>query len=305
VDKISAVINHKMDTAVSPLVCADHCAHLLKYKFSEVATKGEKLAEVLAYGYELYKYDMLLLFSDPYIEAQALGCPISLDPYPSLLGPKSHDRFDRTQEIIKAAQILKTKVDVPVFVSIKGPFSLAAFLGGIEDFLKILLRNENEAFALLEEATQFQNRYLDRLLQVGLNIFIGDPLSSSSVISPAVFKKFALEPIKALVKKIKEQGFLAGIHICGNTKPIMKALDTSGADILSIEDIAVKTRTTRMGGVSTHTILHGDGRNVAAEVKEAYVNKPLIFSTSCDVPPQTNPENIKTMIRVAREFSEC
>ena len=304
-DKISAVIEHKRDTAVFPLVCADHCAHLLKYKFSEVATQGEKLAEVFLHGYELYKYDMLVLFSDPYVEAQALGCPISLDPYPSLLGPKSHERFDRTQEIIKAAQILKTETEVPVFVSIKGPFSLAAFLGGIEHFLKMLLKNEDVAIALLQEATQFQNSYLDQLIQTGVNIFIGDPLASSSVISPLVFTKYALEPIRALVQRIKECGVLAGIHICGNTKPIMTDLDKIGADILSVEDITVKTKTTRMGGVSTQTILNGEAKSIGAEVKEAYANKPLIFSTSCDVPPQTNPENIKTMIQAAREFSEC
>ncbi len=304
VNKISAVIDHKIKSAVFPLVCADHCAHLLNYRFSEVVTNGQKLAEVLLHGYRLYRYDMVLVFSDPYVEAQALGCPITLDPYPTLLGPKSRDRFNRTLEIAKAAQILRNEIDGPVFVSIKGPFSLAAFLGGIEQFLKTVLKNEKLAFALLNEAVQFQKRYLDRLLQSGVNIFIGDPLASSSVISPAIFSKFALEPIKTLVKKIKEQGVIAGIHICGNTKPIMTALDAIGADILSIEDVRMKTRTIRMGGVSTHTILHGNARSITAEVKQAFDSSPLIFSTSCDVPPQTDPENIKTMIRVAREFSK-
>ncbi|MCK4941561.1 hypothetical protein KAS45_05665 [candidate division WOR-3 bacterium] len=302
-DKISAVIDHERQSAVFPLVCADHCAHLLNYKFSEFATNGQKLAEVLSYGYELYKYDMVLVFSDPYVEAQALGCPIALDPYPTLLGPKSNDRLDRTHEIAEAAQILKNKVDVPIFVSIKGPFSLAAFLGGIEHFLKILLKEEEEAFSLLQEAMQFQNTYLDTLLQLGINIFIGDPLSSSSVISPTIFSKYALDPIKALVQKIKEQGVLAGIHICGDTSPIITALDTIGADILSVEDITMATRTVRMGGVSTHTILHGNADRITAEVKDALNNRPLIFSTSCDVPPQTNPDSIRTMLQSVREYS--
>jgi uroporphyrinogen decarboxylase len=304
VDKISAVIKHERQSAVFPLVCADHCARLLNYKFSEVATSGQKLAEVLSYGYELYQYDMVLVFSDPYVEAQALGCPIALDPYPTLLGPKSDDRHDRTHAIAEAAQILKTKVDVPVFVSIKGPFSLAAFLGGIEHFLKVLLKKETEAFDLLQEATQFQHMYLDTLLQLDINIFIGDPLSSCSVISPAIFSKYALGPIMALVQKIKEQGVLAGIHICGNTNPIITALDTTGADILSTEDITIATKTMRMGGISTQTILNGNAHSISAEVKDAYNNKPLIFSTSCDVPPQTDPDNIRTMMQAVCEYSD-
>lgn len=303
-DKISAVIKHERQSAVFPLVCADHCARLLHYRFSEVATSGQKLAEVLLHGYELYRYDMVLVFSDPYVEAQALGCPVALDPYPTLLGPKSHDRLDRTHVIVEATQILKTKVDVPVFVSIKGPFSLAAFLGGIEYFLKILLKRENEAFDLLQQATRFQHRYLDTLLRLDVNIFIGDPLSSCSVISPAIFSKYALAPIQALMQRIKEHGVLAGIHICGDTKPIIAVLDTMGADILSIEDITAATKTVRMGGVSTQTILNGDAHGISAEVKDAYDNRPLIFSTSCDVPPQTDPDNIRTMMQAVRQYSE-
>lgn len=303
-DKISAVIKHERQSAVFPLVCADHCARLLNYKFSEVATSGQKLADVLLHGYELYRYDMVLVFSDPYVEAQSMGCPIALDPYPTLLGPKSHDRLDRTHVIAEAAEILKNKVEVPVFVSIKGPFSLAAFLGGIEHFLKILLKRENEAFDLLQEAMQFQKLYLHTLLQLGINIFIGDPLSSCSVISPTIFAKYSLEPIKILVQKIREQGVIAGLHICGNTNPIINALDAIGADILSIEDIAVATKTVRMGGVSTQTILNGDAQSINAEVKDAYKEIPLIFSTSCDVPPLTEPDSIGIMLRAVREFSE-
>jgi len=304
VDRISQVLNGQTKAAVFPLVCADHCAHLLKLEFSEVATNGKKLADVLTYGYELYQYDMVLVFSDPYVEAQSMGCPVELDPYPTLRGPKSSKRIDRTNEIFKAAETLKQKLDVPVFVSIKGPFSLAAFLGGIENFLKLLLKKELEAFKLLDEAMRFQEDYLNRLLTLGVNVFIGDPLSSSSVISPTFFAKYALPGIKALVQKIKAHEVLAGLHICGDTRPIIQTIDRIGADILSIENITTRTKTIRMGGVSTHTILSGNKSGIASEVTNALSSKPIILSTSCDVPPQTNPGSIKTMLSVAREHRE-
>jgi MtaA/CmuA family methyltransferase len=303
-DKITQVVNRQITSAVFPLVCADHCAHMLNLQFSEVATSGAKLAEVLIYGYEQYAYDMVLVFSDPYVEAQALGCPVELNPYPVLLGPKSKKRIDRTQEIMKAAEILKSSLDVPIFVSIKGPFSLAAFLGGIEHFLKIILKQEQQATELLEQALQFQSRYLDNILSLDVNIFIGDPLASSSVISPAIFRKYALDPLKILVERVKSKGVLAGIHICGDTQPIIGALDKTGADILSIENIMVDTKAIRMGGVSTQTILHGNADPIALEVENALSTPPLVLSTSCDIPPQTNPENIRTVIRLAHEHGE-
>jgi MtaA/CmuA family methyltransferase len=272
--------------------------------FSDVATNGGKLAEALTYAYRQYLYDMVLVFSDPYVEAQALGCQVKLDPYPVLQTAKSNKSTDRTHEIIKAADILKHHLDIPVFVSVKGVFSLAAFLGGIENFLKITLRKESQADELLEQAMQFQEDYLENFLSLGVNVFIGDPLASSSVISPAIFQKYALNPLETLVRRIKERGALAGIHICGDTRPIMEFLDRAGADILSIEDATIHTKTLRMGGVSTQTILNGNVEDVSKEARSALAITPLILSTSCDVPPQTNPTNIMAMLRAAREDEE-
>jgi len=253
----------------------------------------------LEYGYQLYQYDMVLVFSDPYVEAQTLGCPVKLSPSPMLLGPRSNQSIDRTEEIIKAAAILKRKVDVPVFVSIKGPFSLASFLLGIEQFLKDLIANEKTARNIINTALEFQIEYLERLLKLGVNIFIGDPVASSSVISPKLFERFAFEPFQILIKKIKEKELIAGVHVCGDTKPIISMLDELGADILSIEDITPKTRTLKMGGVSTETIFSGNPTKIKQEVKNALNEPYLILATSCDVPMETDSKNIKFMMETA------
>jgi len=283
------------------MVCADHGAYLLNLKFKEVAEDGEKLAHVLQYTYELYGYDMVLVFSDPYVEAQALGCPVELDPYPALIGSATVHSVDRTEEIIHAADILRSSIDVPIFVSIKGPFTLAAFLDGIEHYLKIVLKKETEASQLLQEALQYQLGYLERILSVGVNIMIGDPLASSSVISPAIFLKYAFTGLKTMVAKAKTSGAIVGVHICGDVGAISEYLDDLDADILSIEGINIRTETLKMGGVGTDTILNGDLKCMRSEVENAFKNEFIILSTACDVPPHTEPANIKAMLRFARE----
>jgi len=302
-DKIKQVINKERKAAVFPIVCADHCAHLLNMDLAEVAKDGEKLARVLEYGYQQYQYDMVLVFSDPYVEAQALGCPVKLSPSPTLLGPihlrRTNQSIDRTEQIIKAATILKRRVDVPVFVSIKGPFSLASFLVGIEEFLKDLLANEKRARNIINTALEFQIKYLERLLKLRVNIFIGDPVASSSVISLKLFERFAFEPFQILIKKIKEKKLIAGVHVCGDTKPIIPMLDELGADILSIEDITPKTRTLKMGGVSTETILSGNQSKIEEEIEQALTEPYLILATSCDVPMETDSKNIKFLMETA------
>ncbi|UCF69883.1 MAG: hypothetical protein JSW49_06695 [candidate division WOR-3 bacterium] len=301
-DKISEVINHRRHFAVFPMVCADHGALLMNMTLTEVAEDGERIARALRYCYDLYDYDMVLVFTDPYVEAQALGCPVTLDPYPTLRGPASDHSVDRTEEIIKAAEILKSEIPVPVFVSIKGPFTLAAFLGGVEHYLKATMKNEAEATHILQEALHHQLVYLRKLLSLGVDIMIGDPLASSSVISPRAFCKYALPGLQTLVDMAKAGNVRVGVHICGEVAPILEHLDNLSVDILSIENIDVQTETVRMGGVGTDTILNGDVERIKSEVNTALGNRPIILSTACDVPPQTDPTSIKTMLNTARKI---
>jgi uroporphyrinogen decarboxylase len=298
-NKILDVIEGKQNYAVFPIIGADHCVRLLNLNFSEVADDGRKLAEILEYGYNLYGYDMLLVFSDPYVEAQAMGCQVEFSPYPTLVTAKTDKKIDRTPAIIEATKILKQKLNVPIFVSIKGPFSLAAFLTGIDKLLRMLVKDEEAVKEAINQALEFQKKYLSKLLALGANIFLGDPLASASVISPDMFEKFAFQPLRVLVDEIKDKGLIAGIHICGDTRPIIPMLDSLKTDILSIEDITLVTNTTRMGGVSTQTILSGDLLKIRKEVQLAKLQNYIIIATACDVPPETSPDSIKEMIRYA------
>jgi len=302
VDDIKAVIQRTKKHAVFPLVCADHCAWLLKKKFSDVAHDPEQLAAALEYGLNLYGYDAVMVFVDAYVEAQAMGCPLRFDPYPRLEGPRSAIHVDRTGIIIDAAILLRHRVSVPVFVSIKGPFSLASFLSGVENFLKMILTDEKKACGLIDEALDHQVSYVKRLLDTGAHIFIGDPMASASVVSPQVFSEYALGPLQTLCKEIKYGGVLAGIHICGDTRSIIHMLGNAGADILSLEDITPRTKTLKMGGVTTQSILSTDHKQVRKEVTAALARFPLILSTSCDVPVETDPEILRTMISAYREY---
>lgn len=286
-----------------PLVCTDHAAWLSHIDFEEAALDPQKLARVTEQAYRKYNYDMVLLFSDAYVEAQAMGCPVRLSPFPTLVGPRAKNTIDRTNVIVEAARILRSTLSVPVFVSIKGPFSLASFLAGIKEFLIMILKNPSAVQVLLQEALDFQLSYLDRLLAQGVHVFIGDPVASASVISPESFSRYAYKPLQTLIKKIKNKGSLAGIHICGDTVSIIEQLDSLGADILSIEDITVHANTIKMGGVSTSTIRYGSLDDISAEIKATAKEPYLLLSTSCDVPIETPPENIIHMVNEQHDHS--
>ncbi len=300
-DRIKAVIDKQTKYAVFPMVCADHCAWLSGTDFEAAATDAEKLTETMLYAYKQYDYDAILLFCDAYIEAQAMGCPVKLSPIPIITGPMGGDKIDRTPVMIEAAKMLKAEVDVPVFVSVKGPFSLAAFLYGLKEFMIALLKDPDKTRSFMNLALDFQLHYLDKLSGLGVNIMIGDPVASASVVSPDIFCQHALPLLKEMITKIKSFGGLTALHICGDTHPIIKHIDQSGVDLLSIEDISVPTSTTKMGGVSTSTMLYGSPINIETDIQKAFSNEYLILSTSCDVPIESPPENVKSMVKSVRD----
>jgi MtaA/CmuA family methyltransferase len=301
VDRISEVVARDKRRAVFPIVCADHCAWLTHSDFEDTVTDPGKLARVIEHAYVNYDYDMVLLFTDAYVEAEAMGCPVRLSPFPTLIGPRYSKTVDRTNIIVEAARILKSKLPVPVFVSIKGPFSLASFLAGIKELLILVLKDPPAAQDLIQESLEFQLSYLDRLLVLGVHVFIGDPLASASVISPDIFLRYAYNPLKTLVAKIKNRNSLVGIHVCGDTVPIIEQLDSIGADILSVENMDVLTRTVKMGGISTTTIRYGPREKIAQEINATGKEPYLILSTSCDVPVDTPPDNIRYMVAMRHD----
>jgi uroporphyrinogen-III decarboxylase len=57
-----------------------------------------------------------------------------------------------------------------------------------------------------------------------------------------------------------------------------------------------------MGGVSTGSIISNDLDRIKQEVNAALNQPRLILSTSCDVPVQTDPNTLQTMISAYREY---
>jgi len=60
---------------------------------------------------------------------------------------------------------------------------------------------------------------------------IGDAFAGPSLISPVLYRKFALQPETALTKEVQDFGIPLSIHICGNTASIISDMGKTGARI--------------------------------------------------------------------------
>ncbi|MGQ9708728.1 MAG: uroporphyrinogen decarboxylase family protein, partial [bacterium] len=215
--------------------------------------------------------------------------------------------------VLEAAERLMAKLGQEGFilVSLKGPFSLASFLAGPEGFLKDLLEEPLRAQGLLRLATENQKRFARAIVRAGGVPFIGDPMASGSIISPEQFAGFALPYLKELIAEIHALGIWTGLHICGDTMKILRMMKESGADILSIDEMPMGVVRSElgqdaviMGNIPTRLVLEGTWAMVEKAARDCLTRAwpRIILATACDVPVAAPMENVRAVVRAARQW---
>jgi uroporphyrinogen decarboxylase len=309
-------------SVVFPMVVANHAARLEGFSISEAVTQPDVLARVLYSAYRFYGYDLLMVFSDTMVEAEAMGAQVLIpeDDDPFLLAPPRVSKLEpanpeadgRMPVILNATRRLRELLEdeVPILTSLKGPFSLASFLRGIDGFLEDLLSDPGRAHDFLRLATENQVAYAEAIVRVGGIPFIGDPVASGSLVSPEMFREFARPYLAQLIRSVHDLGVKAGLHICGETKRMLKDMVATGADFLSLDEMdlvfarqEVGDSAVLMGNVSTNLLLEGKPEQVATAAKECIARggQKLVLSSSCDVPADAPKENVLAMVKAGRE----
>lgn len=306
------------------MVAADHAARIAGKKLSAVVTDAQLLAEVLLHSYETYRYDLVMVFTDTMVEAEALGCKVvipeddnpylagSIGPAAGNLVPADPDTAGRMPVVLGATRIIVRALgkQVPVLTSLKGPFSLAAFLLGVEDFLMRMRGDPDTGHALLRFALRNQQRYAEAIVAAGGIPFIGDPLATGDIISRQDFRDFALPYLRELTSQIQTRARPVGLHVCGDTSDRLPLLRDTGADILSLDEVnfgfarrALGNEVILMGNVPTQLIHQGTAEVVkdAARKCLADAGPRMILSSACDVPRDAPIENVRAIVEAGHE----
>ncbi|RJP78014.1 MAG: hypothetical protein C4524_07255 [Candidatus Zixiibacteriota bacterium] len=312
------------DRVVGPMVAADHAAHLAGLPVSQVVRHADLLAGALTEAHRLYQGDFVVVFADVCVEAEAMGCRLEFPHHapPHVLrtlapeelrstDPRRDGRLPLMLEV--AAQVARgVGDDVPVFASIKDPFSAAALACGTEDFLALLVTDPDLARQALDRALANQARYAGALLDLGLDLLVGAPLASGGIVGPKHFADFIFEPICELMSIIRRRERLGGVHLCGEADPVLDQLARLPAHFLSLEsfDPARWKRLAEagptpamMGWFPTGLLLDGTPEAIAAEAAREIADMagyPHLLATACDVPQFSPPEKVLAFVRAGR-----
>lgn len=335
-ERCTAVLNGEIPDRL-PIIpqCFMFAIETAGMKISDVNRNGRKMAEAHIISQEKYGYDGCVIDFDDASIAEAVGAKVIYrEDEPAIVDENQpvlkdlRDVYDmpipnpehsgRLNEWLEATRRLSEAIGDHVFIlgrADQGPFSIACLLRGTSQFMMDLLTEDEKLINdVLEYCRKVSAVFAKAQKDAGAHATsIGDALAGPNLISPDMYRQFALIPEQKLTKEVQEYGIPFSIHICGNTNNIIKDMGSTGAKILEVdwmlnmkearklvpEDIVL------MGNINPSDPLvigsPSDIDNAVKKLIEDTKGKSLMVSSGCAMGRNTPPENFKAFI----EASHC
>jgi MtaA/CmuA family methyltransferase len=236
------------------------------------------------------------------------------------LPPPDVGRDPRVQAWLEAVRILVREIGAEVFVRgncDQAPFSLASMMRGAADWMMDLMDGESRERAerLLDHCAEAGLQFLRLMAGTGAHmVSSGDSPAGPDLVSPRVYRTFALPWEKRLVDEAHRLGLPYALHVCGRTDRILDDMLATGADALELDhktDLRLahdrlKDRAVFIGNLDPSGVLAlGTPELVEARTREllaVFADTPrFILNAGCAIPATTPGENVRAMVRAARQ----
>jgi MtaA/CmuA family methyltransferase len=278
---------------------------------------------------EDFHVDILQAISDPYREATCFGLDVDFlhdglpvprkplietpsdlhklkipDPYTS---PRMLDRLE-------AVRLFREKAggEIPIMGWVEGALAEAADLRGVVQLMGDLVERPEWVLELLEVCAEASVRFAIAQIEAGADIIgLGDAIAS--LISPAMYRKFALPYEQRIFSETAQRSRIGRLHICGNTSKIVADMAASGAQIVDLDwMVDMEKAALEFGeGVSfcgnfdpVAVMLQGSPQDVYRATQDCLKKggNRSFSAAGCEVPDRTPSENIHTQNRTLVEF---
>lgn len=303
---------------------------------------GEAMAEGQITAWREFGHDVLLLENGTAALAEALGCQVEYmeGSAPVCHGPAidSLDDLDRLRipdpatahplrENLKATRIVARELGDQAFIigrADQGPFSLAAMILGMEEFLLALAlatASPDDVLTiklhrLLEFSLAVTTRYAYAQIEAGAHMTsIGESIAGPDVCSPQAYRAFEWDYARRLTQGLAADGIRLAYHICGDATRIVDDMVATGAAVLELDykvdmpavKAATRGRATVLGPIDPSAVMAlGTPDDVRQAARQAIdllgEGGGLILGPGCALPPATPADNIHALIEAARTY---
>lgn len=302
-------------------------------KFIDYTRDGRKMAEAQLRVMRDFDLDILLTCSDPAREVIDIAGDGSIEWFenqgPAIqeekaaLTDKSRlkgfrlpdlDPKGRMYDRIIAIEIMRREAGAGATICgwVEGPLALAAELRGINRMMTDFTDDPEFARELLHFCADVAMIYADAQIASGADT-IGMSDAAAGLLGPVLYKQFIVAEQMRVFKYIKEKHptVLTRQHMCGKITKLAADFATLPVDIYEIDfpsDLArikaVVGDRVLSGNISTITdMFEGTPERVYQAVARCHAicGEKFIVNCGCEVPPCSPVENIKSMVRYAKE----
>lgn len=221
----------------------EHAARLIKKSPWLVSRDLHLLVKAHSTAYKLYKHIPISVGIDIYnLEAEACGAFVSrpsgnaipaIGRYPAKtcqdilnIPPLNPQKDGRIPMIVKAGEMLQKEFpQAQIKIPVSGPFSLAANLTGLDKLLLECILGPEKVKDVLYHLLEGQLNFCREIKNTGLEPTIFESASSPPLLSPQLFEKINLPPLKYLLNQTEQLfGGPQALILGGDTGPILSSL---------------------------------------------------------------------------------
>jgi MtaA/CmuA family methyltransferase len=221
-------------------------------------------------------------------------------------GGRMHDR-------VKGLALLKQRVGHDKIVEgwMEGPCGGAADLRGINTLMVDFYDDPVFVRDLFDYVFEVGMRFARAQVEAGADVIgIGDP--AASLVGPKIYQEFVWPYEKKMVEGLHALGARARLHVCGNTRRILEGMGRLGCDFVDVDSLAslaearahMGPRQVLLGNLDpVRDLRAGTPPSVYSAVAECHrqAGPFFIVGAGCEVPRDTPAENVRAMVRYARE----
>ncbi|MFB3906261.1 MAG: uroporphyrinogen decarboxylase family protein [Acidobacteriota bacterium] len=222
-------------------------------KYGSYATDFRVLAEAQIKTAECFGFDYVSAISDPAREAADFGAKVLYpeDQPPALieddallaekstllsLKPLDPRTGRRMTDRLEAVALLRQKTGNSLCVEgwVEGPCAEAADLRGINRLMLDFIDDPQFVRDLFAVVTENGIRFAKAQIEAGADLVgIGD--AAASLVGPAIYNELVWPYEKQLVDGIHASGGRTRLHICGNTRGILKGMGRLGCSMVDVD----------------------------------------------------------------------
>ena len=329
-----------MDKWIKDMIANDKKPALPILSFPAAAMQGVTVNELVnnsdlqANGVRLISETYPVAAAQAYMnlsaEAEAFGaeCIHSEDEVPTIVGqlieePEDADALQipalgtgQTKAILEGIAKARALVtDKPFFAECIGPYSLAGRLMNVNEIMVMCYEEPEMVHTVMRKSTDFIKEEILEFKKLGADgVIMAEPLTG--ILSPTLAEEFSHPYVKEIVDAVQDENFIVIYHNCGNeTVRMLDGIYGLGCrayhfgDSVNMKDVLAGTPddVLAMGNLSPAVVfVAGTPESIREEtlkmMEEFAGNKNFWISSGCDVPPQTNPDNIKAFFDAVEEF---